>query len=79
MIAMYSRQTHESSQLEEWPICRAHHSSVLCFYFSGDVGHILDDGVYSKPPSPSSGRSLNFNSDALVTLETGGCEATGIK
>lgn len=50
-----------------------------CFYCSGHVGHILDDGVYSKASAPSSGRSPNFNSDALLTLETDGSEATVIK
>ena len=63
----------------EWPICKAHHSSLPCFYCSGDEEHILDDCIYSKASSPSSGWSLNFNSYALLTVERGGCEATGIK
>lgn len=79
MRAMYWRQSHESSQLEEWPICRAHHSALPCFYCSGDVGRILDDGVCSKASVPSSGQSLHFDSGALLTRETDGGEATGIK
>lgn len=79
MWAMYSRQNRESLQLEEWPIFRAHHSFLPCYYCSGYVGHILGDGVYSKASSPCSGWSLNFNSDTLLTLETDGCEATGVK
>lgn len=76
---MYSRQNRESLQLEEWPIFRPHRSFLPCYYCSGDVGHILDDGVYSKASSPCSGWSLNFNSNTLLTVETDGCEATGVK
>lgn len=76
---MYSRQNCESLQLEIWPIFTTHHSFLPCYYCSGVVGHILDYGVYSKASSPCSGWNLNFNSDALLTLETDGCEATGVK
>lgn len=49
---IYSRQNHESLQLEEWPIVRAHHSFLPCYCCSGDVGHILDDSVIQKPHLP---------------------------
>lgn len=41
--------------------------------------HILDGGIYLKESAPSSGWSLNFTSDVLLTLETDGFGATGIQ
>lgn len=76
MRTIYSRQNHESSQLEGWFICRVSHPSFPYLYCSG---HILDDGVYSKASAFSSGWRLNLNFDALFSLEADGCETTSMK